>query len=162
MTWWRRHTFWSFCSASDWRTVPAEMEPPSSGGSGFLIDSLLSLRPPCAPPSRAQPPELSPAPPSPWREPGSRPRSFCSSFLIRDILEDCGSCSVPGRVYPDPGHPELEDQAFRTGPDEDFQNRSVSRTPEEQSRGETKKKTENSENTEIIQKSVSVSHETFY
>ncbi|XP_073321915.1 barH-like homeobox 1a [Pagrus major] len=100
------------------------MELPAPGGSRFRIDSLLSLRPPGALLSRAEPPELSPAsssgcsaPPSPDRERVPRlesallpahlqplqPRSVSSSFLIRDILADCRPHSDPGQVYSDPG-----------------------------------------------------------
>ncbi|XP_061586264.1 barH-like homeobox 1a [Cololabis saira] len=116
------------------------MEPPSSRGSGFLIDSLLALRPPGALPSRAQPPGLGPAdPPEPAEppelrrgrgEPAAGPRSLCSSFLIRDILEDCGSRPDPGRVWvcSDPGHPDLR-------LDEAFQNKSLDRASVEHSRG---------------------------
>jgi len=105
------------------------MELSASGGCGFLIGSLLSLRPPSALLSRADSPELNPgcgsgcsAPPSPRREPLPRlecpllpgpmqPRSVCSSFLIRDILADRRSCS-------DPGQPEIRAEPFRCGPDE--------------------------------------------
>ncbi|XP_040010540.1 barH-like homeobox 1a [Xiphias gladius] len=109
------------------------MEVSASGGSRFCIDSLLSLRPPGALLSRADPPELSPgassgcsAPPSPRREPVPRPgsvplpgrlqsRSVSSSFLIRDILADC-------RPYSDPGQAE----PFQSGPDRDCQDKSLS------------------------------------
>uniref|UniRef100_A0A3Q0RFZ8 BarH-like homeobox 1a n=1 Tax=Amphilophus citrinellus TaxID=61819 RepID=A0A3Q0RFZ8_AMPCI len=102
------------------------MEVSASGCFGFRIDSLLSLRPPGALLSRADPPELSPgsssgcsAPPSPWRDPVPRlespllpgplqHRSASSSFLIRDILADCPPCSHPGQVYSEPCQPELE------------------------------------------------------
>ncbi|XP_075938599.1 barH-like homeobox 1a [Anarhichas minor] len=103
-------------------------------GSGFRIDSLLSLRPPGALLSRAHPPELSPggcsAPPSPRREPVLRlqcalppghqqqPHIVGSSFLIRDILADCRHYSDPGLFYSDPGQ--------QSGPEEDFQDKSVS------------------------------------
>ncbi|XP_013878257.1 barH-like homeobox 1a [Austrofundulus limnaeus] len=70
------------------------MELPASGGSGFLIDSLLSPRPPA---ERLSPAEVPP-----------QPRSI--SFLIRDILADCRSGS-------DPGQPEPRAEPFRTGPD---------------------------------------------
>ncbi|XP_062273049.1 barH-like 1 homeobox protein [Scomber scombrus] len=98
------------------------MDVSSSGCSRFLIDSLLSLRPPAALLSRAEAPELSPgcsAPPSPRREPVPRLESALlpgplqhrsASFLIRDILADCRPysdpgqvCSDPGQVYSDPG-----------------------------------------------------------
>ncbi|XP_040897844.1 barH-like homeobox 1a [Toxotes jaculatrix] len=98
------------------------MELSSSGCSRFRIDSLLSLRPPGALLSRADPPERSgrSAPPSPRRElvprlespllPGQlQPRSVSSSFLIRDILADCPPHS-------DPGQAELETEPFRSGP----------------------------------------------
>uniref|UniRef100_I3IWB8 BarH-like homeobox 1a n=1 Tax=Oreochromis niloticus TaxID=8128 RepID=I3IWB8_ORENI len=113
------------------------MEVSASGCSGFRIDSLLSLG---ALLPRADPPELSPgnssgcsAPSSPWREPAPRLeppllpaplqlRSACSSFLIRDILAD----SHPGQVYSEPGQPGLEAEPFRSGQDEDFQDKSLS------------------------------------
>ncbi len=124
--------------------------------SRFRIDSLLSLRPPGALLSRADPPELSPgsssggsAPPSPQRAPVSRlesallpgplqqlqPRTVSSSFLIRDILADCRSYSDPGQVYPDPGQPELEAEPFQSGPEEDFQGKSLSSPSDCESRG---------------------------
>ncbi|XP_034451493.1 barH-like homeobox 1a isoform X1 [Hippoglossus hippoglossus] len=100
----------------------------SSSCSRFRTDSLLPLRPPCAPLFRPDPPELSPcsgcsAPPSPRRERVPRfespllagqiqPRSAGSSFLIRDILSD-------RRPLSDPGHPGLEAEPCRSGPDED-------------------------------------------
>ncbi|XP_051807230.1 barH-like homeobox 1a [Acanthochromis polyacanthus] len=104
------------------------MEVSASGC--FCIDSLLSLRPPAALLSRPRPPELSPAgsggsePPSPRRDSAARldaplqPRSVSSSFLIRDILGDCRSCSDPGRVCSDMGQPELEVEPFRSGAEE--------------------------------------------
>lgn len=116
------------------------MEVSVSGCSRFRIDSLLSLRPPGALLSRADTPELSPsssggcsAPPSPRREhvprletpllPGPlqqlQPRTVSSSFLIRDILADC-------RPYSDPGQAELEAEPFQSGPDEEYQNKSLS------------------------------------
>ncbi|CAK6982905.1 barH-like homeobox 1a [Scomber scombrus] len=104
------------------------MDVSSSGCSRFLIDSLLSLRPPAALLSRAEAPELSPssttstrstssisgcsAPPSPRREPVPRLESALlpgplqhrsASFLIRDILADCRPYSDPGQVCSDPG-----------------------------------------------------------
>ncbi|MED6272361.1 hypothetical protein CHARACLAT_029504 [Characodon lateralis] len=100
------------------------MELPASERFGFFIDSLLSLRPPGALLSRADPPELrsgSSAPPSPLMEsvprqeclalpgPVHRPRCLSSSFLIRDILGDCRSCS-------DLGHPEPRAEPFQNGP----------------------------------------------
>uniref|UniRef100_A0A3Q0RCB3 BarH-like homeobox 1a n=1 Tax=Amphilophus citrinellus TaxID=61819 RepID=A0A3Q0RCB3_AMPCI len=127
------------------------MEVSASGCFGFRIDSLLSLRPPGALLSRADPPELSPgsssgcsAPPSPWRDPVPRlespllpgplqHRSASSSFLIRDILADCPPCSHPGQVYSEPCQPELEAEPFQSGPDEDFQDKSLS----SESRGKT-------------------------
>ncbi|GLD54446.1 barH-like 1 homeobox protein [Lates japonicus] len=111
--------------------------------SRFRIDSLLSLRPPALL-SRAEPPELSPgsssgcsAPPSPRRVPVPRlespllpgplqPRSVSSSFLIRDILADCRPYSDPGQVYSDPGQVELEAEPFQSGPDEFYQDKSLS------------------------------------
>ncbi|XP_044051744.1 barH-like homeobox 1a [Siniperca chuatsi] len=123
------------------------MEVSASGCSRFRIDSLLSLRPPGALLSRADPPELSPgsssgwsAPPSPQREPAPRlepallpghppllqPRTVSSSFLIRDILADCRPYSDPGQVYSDPGQPELEAEPFQPGPEEDYQDKSSS------------------------------------
>ncbi|XP_063344544.1 barH-like homeobox 1a [Pelmatolapia mariae] len=113
------------------------MEVSASGCSGFRIDSLLSLG---ALLPRADPPEFSPgnssgcsAPSSPWREPAPRLeplllpaplqlRSACSSFLIRDILAD----SHPGQVYSEPGQPGPEAEPFRSGQDEDFQDKSLS------------------------------------
>ncbi|XP_020505439.2 barH-like homeobox 1a [Labrus bergylta] len=122
--------------------------------SRFHIDSLLSLRPPPALLTRADPPELSPgssssssgcsAPPSPRREPVPRlesallpshlhPRSVNSSFLIRDILADCQSYSdppqiysEPGQLYAYPGQPELEPEPFQSGPEEEYQDKSHS------------------------------------
>ncbi|XP_068559161.1 barH-like homeobox 1a [Cebidichthys violaceus] len=130
-------------------------EVSASGGSGFRIDSLLSLRPPGALLSRAHPPELSPggcsAPPSPRREPVLRlqcalppghlqqPRTVGSSFLIRDILADCRHCSDPGLVYSDPGQRELEAESFQSGPEENFQDKSVSGSDSE-TRGEPPEK----------------------
>ncbi|XP_035806387.1 barH-like homeobox 1a [Amphiprion ocellaris] len=104
------------------------MEVSASGY--FCIDSLLSLKPPAALLSRPPPPELSPAgsggsePSSPRRESAARleaplqPRSVISSFLIRDILADCRSCSDPGQVYSDPGQPEMEVEPFPSGAEE--------------------------------------------
>ncbi|XP_030579261.1 barH-like homeobox 1a [Archocentrus centrarchus] len=129
------------------------MEVSASGCFGFRIDSLLSLRPPGALLSRADPPELSPgsssgcsAPPSPWRDPVPRlvspplpgplqHRSASSSFLIRDILADCPPCSHPGQVYSEPCQPELEAEPFQSGPDEDFQDKSLSSESRVQSGG---------------------------
>ncbi|XP_026176959.1 barH-like homeobox 1a [Mastacembelus armatus] len=112
--------------------------------SRFRIDSLLSPNPPGALFSRPVPPELSPgssggcsAPPSPRREPVPRlesrvlsgqqlqPRSASSSFLIRDILADCGSYSDPGQAEP-----------FQSGPYEDFQDKSLSSFSSDESRGQ--------------------------
>lgn len=117
-----------------------EMEVSVSGCSRFRIDSLLSLSPPGALLSRADPPEFSPessssgcsAPPSPRREVVLRlespllagplqqlqPRTVSSSFLIRDILAD-------RRPFSDPGQAELEAEPFQSGPDEDYQNKSL-------------------------------------
>lgn len=124
------------------------MEVSASACSRFLIDSLLSLRPPGALLSGAEPPEFSPAgssgcsaPPSPQRVrvgrlesaalPG-QPRAVSSSFLIRDILADCQPYSDPGQVYPDPGQPE----PFQSAPEEDFQDRShSSSSSDSESRG---------------------------
>lgn len=121
--------------------VRVEMEVSASR---FHIDSLLSLRPPGALLSRAEPPELSPgsssgcsAPPSPRREPVPRldspllpgplqPRSVSSSFLIRDILADCRPYSDPVQVYSDPGQVGLEADPFQSGPDEFYQDKSLS------------------------------------
>ncbi|KAG7490564.1 barH-like 1 homeobox protein [Solea senegalensis] len=96
--------------------------------SRFLIDSLLSFRPPGALFSRSDSPGLGPdsgrcsAPPSRRREVVSRLdspllpaqlqlRSAGSSFLIRDILADC--------VYSDPGQNGEEAELFQSGADED-------------------------------------------
>ncbi|KAM8761399.1 barH-like homeobox 1a [Acanthopagrus schlegelii] len=132
------------------------MELSVPGSSRFRIDTLLSLRPPGALLSRADPPELSPAsssgcsaPPSPHRElvprPESallpahlqqlQPRSVSSSFLIRDILADCRPYSDPGQVYPDPGQPELEPAPLQSGPDEDYQDKSSSSDSESRVQG---------------------------
>uniref|UniRef100_A0A096MI45 BarH like homeobox 1 n=1 Tax=Poecilia formosa TaxID=48698 RepID=A0A096MI45_POEFO len=96
------------------------------GRYGFLIDSLLALRPPPALFSRPNPPELRggfPEPPFPQREPvprrenpalpgpAHRHRCLGASFLIRDILADCRFCS-------DPGHPEPGAEPIRPGPAE--------------------------------------------
>ncbi|XP_041855521.1 barH-like 1 homeobox protein [Melanotaenia boesemani] len=112
----------------------ADMELSASGGSGFLIDSLLSLRPPRALLCWGNSPEISPgsssscsAPPCPRRVPVPRlecllppgpmqPRAVSSSFLIRDILADCW----PGC---DPRQPELRAEPFRPGPDEKRQDK---------------------------------------
>lgn len=123
----------------------------ASGCSGFRIDSLLTLgalRP------RADPPELSPgnsngcsAPSSPWREPAPRLeppllpaplqlRSACSSFLIRDILAD----SHPGQVYSEPGQPGPEAEPFRSGQDEDFQDKSLSSSSSDSETGKNREK----------------------
>lgn len=127
------------------------MEVSASACSRFLIDSLLSLRPPGALLSRADPPELSPAsssgcsaPPSPQRVPVPRlesarlpgqPRTVSSSFLIRDILADCRPYSDPGQVYPDPGQPE----PFQSAPEEDYQDKShSSSSSDSESRGRTR------------------------
>ncbi|TNN55790.1 BarH-like 1 homeobox protein [Liparis tanakae] len=111
------------------------MEVPASG---FWSDFLLRLRAPGARLSGARAPEISPGGcpptrPAPGREPGPRlrcalppgllqPRAASSSFLIRDILADC--LPDPDLVYSDPGQPELE--STRSGPEEDFQDLSVS------------------------------------
>lgn len=127
------------------------MEVSASSCSRFLIDSLLSLRPPGALLSWADPPELSPArsggcsaPPSPQRAhvprlesvalPGRlqqlQPRAVSSSFLIRDILADCRSCL-------DPGQPERRAEPFQSAPEEDFQDKSDSNaSSDSESRGE--------------------------
>ncbi|XP_034396578.1 barH-like homeobox 1a [Cyclopterus lumpus] len=94
------------------------------------MDSVLSLGPPELRPG-------GPAHPSPRREPDPRlrsalppgllqPRAAGSSFLIRDILADCLPYSDPNLVYSDPGQPELEAESFPSGPEEDFQDKSVS------------------------------------
>ncbi|KAM3610299.1 uncharacterized protein V6R79_002010 [Siganus canaliculatus] len=95
--------------------------------SRFLIDSLLSLRPPSAPLPRAEPPGLS-AGSGGGSQPQSAPlrahrpqlqaRAFTSSFLIRDILSDCRPDSDPGQVSPEPGHPQLEAEPFQSGQEE--------------------------------------------
>ncbi|XP_029018536.1 barH-like 1 homeobox protein [Betta splendens] len=73
------------------------MDVSVSGCSTFRIDSLLSLRPPggcSAPPSLRREPVLRlDAPPQ-----RHQPRTVSSSFLIRDILADCGPCSDPGQA----------------------------------------------------------------
>ncbi|XP_068457746.1 barH-like homeobox 1a [Clinocottus analis] len=129
------------------------------GGSGFRIDSLLSLRPPCALLSRARAPQLRPggssgggsAPPSPRREPvprlrgapppGLLPRAAGSSFLIRDILKDCRAHADPALPHADPALPHADPalphadpalphadpgESLQSGPEEDFQDKSVS------------------------------------
>ncbi|XP_070689473.1 barH-like homeobox 1a [Pempheris klunzingeri] len=126
------------------------MEVSASGCSRFRIDSLLSLRPPGAHLSRADPPELSPGsssgysePPSPRREPVPRlesallpghlqqlqPRTVSSSFLIRDILADCRPYSDPGQVYSDPGQvysDPAEAEPSQSGPEEEYQDKNHS------------------------------------
>ncbi|XP_068617052.1 barH-like homeobox 1a [Brachionichthys hirsutus] len=98
--------------------------------SGFLIDSLLSLRPPGALFSRSDHPELRPgsAAPPPQGQPAPRPesaallrpRAATSSFFIRDILAECGPYSDPVRVHSDPGQAEVDGQS---GPEEDYQDK---------------------------------------
>lgn len=130
------------------------MEVSASARSRFLIDSLLSLRPPGALLSRVDPPELSPAgssgcsaPPSPNKVAVSRlesalgpgqlqqlqPRNVSSSFLIRNILADCRPCCDPGQVCPEPGQPE----PFQSAPEEDYQDKSPSSSSSDESRGKT-------------------------
>uniref|UniRef100_A0AAQ4RNZ8 Homeobox domain-containing protein n=1 Tax=Gasterosteus aculeatus aculeatus TaxID=481459 RepID=A0AAQ4RNZ8_GASAC len=105
------------------------MDVPASGCSGFLIDALL------LPPAELRTAAGHSAPPSPQREPDLRlqcarsagrpeqlqPRNrfFSSSFLIRDILAD-------RRSPPDPEQFKLEPGSFHFGPEEDFQDKSVS------------------------------------
>ncbi|XP_070411327.1 barH-like homeobox 1a [Nothobranchius furzeri] len=83
------------------------MELPGSGGSGFLIESLLSLSPPAALLSRPQERDQGP-------ERLLQPRSGSSSFLIRDILADPGSHR---------GHPESRAELFRSGPERESDNK---------------------------------------
>ncbi|XP_037535913.1 barH-like homeobox 1a [Nematolebias whitei] len=84
----------------------------AAGGSGFLMDSLLSPRPPSGLLSPAEPTERSGGsePPPQQEPPPPQPRSICASFLIRDILADRRSGS-------DPGQPEPRAEPIRTGPD---------------------------------------------
>ncbi|XP_037339098.2 barH-like homeobox 1a isoform X1 [Pungitius pungitius] len=112
------------------------MDVPASGCSGFLIDALLS------PPAELRTAPGRSAPPSPQREPDLRlhcarplghpqqlqPRNhfFSSSFLIRDILADRRSPPSPGPDRRDPGPFKLEPESFHFGPEEDFQDKSVS------------------------------------
>ncbi|KAL6115028.1 barhl1 [Pungitius sinensis] len=125
------------------------MDVPASGCSGFLIDALLS------PPAELRTAPGRSAPPSPQKEPDLRlhcarplghpqqlqPRThfFNSSFLIRDILADRRSPPSPGPVRRDPGQFKLEPGSFHFGPEEDFQDKSVSGSDSE-TRAEHQKK----------------------
>ncbi|XP_068166938.1 barH-like homeobox 1a [Antennarius striatus] len=107
--------------------------------SRFRIDSLLSLGPPGAlfprsdyqelpPGSAAHPQQRQPAPrPEAAALPAHlrllRPRAAGSSFLIRDILADCGPDSDPAPLHSDPGQPEVD---VPSGPEEDYQDKSSS------------------------------------